>query len=60
MLVHVLICLYHLQQYDFLKNIGYSGGMGTGTELVNYTYDNSMGWNYNNSTVLNYVCDYVE
>jgi hypothetical protein len=49
-----------LQQYDFLKNIGYSGGMGTGTELVNYTYDNSMGWNYNNSTVLNYVCDYVE
>ena len=45
------------KRYKYLKNIQYSRSMGTGTELVNYTFDNSMGWEYNNSRVLNYVCD---
>ena len=48
-------CVAKRQKY--LKNIQYSGSMGTGSELVNYTFDNTMPWSYSSSKVLNYVCD---
>jgi hypothetical protein len=45
------------KRYKYLKNIQYSRSMGTGSELVNYTFDNTLKWSYTPNKVLNYVCN---